>query len=156
MLKTKLNDNLCTFPPGYIVELSFWPTLTLPCYESHYLCGWSWEHSADMPLLSSVHISFYENSFKCKLDSNNINNQALFCCWIQKVTLKSLPMCLQYNTCRWFSNKFYACMPVCECVGVHIVHLSIYMSERLFPQCSGWSTRERFDTFKSLYYKQLL
>lgn len=37
-------------------------------------------------------------------------------------------MCLQ----RWFCSSLCAC----ECVGVHAVHLSIYMSERLFPQCS--------------------
>lgn len=36
------------------------------------------------------------------------------------------------------------------------VHLHIYMSERRSHSGAGWSTRERFDTFKSLYYKQLL
>lgn len=108
-----------------------------------------------MPLLSSVHISFYENSFKCKLDSNNINNQAFLCHWIQTLTLKSLPVCLQNNKSQWFSNNFHACVLMCGWIGVHVVHLSTYISERL-SHSRGWSTRERFDTFKSLYYKQLL
>lgn len=75
-----------------------------------------WEHSADVPLLSGVHISFYEDSFKCKLEPNNINNQAVFWHWKQS---QPIQMCLQYNKSWWFCNNLCAC--VCE-------HLSIYMS----------------------------
>lgn len=64
--------------------------------------------------------------FKCKLQPNNINTRDFFMALKPKNLLKQV--CLQ----RWFCNS----LCVCECVGVHAVHLSIYMSECLFPQCS--------------------
>lgn len=116
---------------GCVVKLSFWPTLTLPFYE--FFSVWlniraQWRNAT---IVQCTYLFLWSLMFKCKLEPNNIHNQAaksknwLFSQLIQ--------MCLQYSErCRCFCNKLIS-MCASVCVYSAPVHLHVWT---LFPQCS--------------------
>lgn len=101
------------------------------------------EHSVNMPLLSSVHISSCKIWFSCKRD------QATKPHFFFLSSVESSQTCLQQNKCHWFSDNLNT--RVCLRCTLPAACLSAFIPAAQRAQ----STSRRFDTLKSLYCKQL-